>query len=56
MIYLYSASGMVEKIEKAMCTSCMKKACKQTIHTLAALMLPIGFTQQDSVNLFVQQQ
>lgn len=33
-----------------------KRACKQTIHTLEALMLPTGLSQQDSVNFFVQKQ
>lgn len=60
MIDLYLVSGRMrakeKKMEKAMCTSCTKKAYKQTIRTLVALMLPIGFTQQDGVNLFVQKQ
>lgn len=39
-----------------MCTSYMEKAYKQTIHTPIDLTLPIGFTQKNSVNLFVQKQ
>lgn len=33
-----------------------KKACKQTIHTLEAPMLPTGPIQQDSVNFFAEKQ